>query len=53
MGVNPCLARHDVEAYEDDVFFRLEHRKVAEHDVRFDSVSGCVIKLTQPGEFGA
>jgi hypothetical protein len=31
----------------------LEHRNGAEHDVRFDPATGRVIKLTQPGEFGA
>ena len=31
----------------------LEHRNGAEHDALFDPVSGRVIKLTQPGEFGA
>lgn len=31
----------------------LEHRNGAEHDARFDPDSGRVIKLTQPGEFGA
>lgn len=33
--------------------YDLEHRNGAEHDVRFDPVSSRVIKLTQPGEFGA
>ena len=33
--------------------FQLEHRNGAEHDVRFDPATGRVIKLTQPGEFGA
>ena len=33
--------------------FDLEHRNGAEHDARFDPASGRVIKLTQPGEFGA
>ena len=32
---------------------QLEHRNGAEHDVRFDPATGRVIKLTQPGEFGA
>lgn len=31
----------------------LEHRNGAEHDAFFDPVTGRVIKLTQPGEFGS
>jgi len=31
----------------------LAHRNGAEHDVRFDPATGRVIKVTQPGEFGA
>ena len=33
--------------------FHLEHRHGAEHDARFDPATCRVIKLTQPGEFGA
>ena len=42
----------EVEAFIEGVF-QLEHRNGAEHDVRFDPATGRVIKLTQPGEFGA
>lgn len=31
----------------------LEHKNGAEHDVRFDPATCRVIKMTQPGEFGA
>ena len=42
----------DVVTFTNGTAF-LEHRNGAEHDALFDPVSGRVIKLTQPGEFGA
>lgn len=42
----------EVEVFTDGTAY-LEHRNGAEHDVFFDPATGRVIKLTQPGEFGA
>lgn len=49
IGVFPQL---DCRAFTEGTAF-LEHRNGAEHDAFFDPATGRVIKLTQPGEYGA
>lgn len=54
-GSNPTgysLSTLDAEVLETGIA-SLKRLKGAEHDVRFDPVSNRVIKLTNPGEFGA
>jgi hypothetical protein len=47
-----ALPKREAESFIQSIV-SLEHRNGAEHDVRFDPATRRVIKLTQPGEFGA